>query len=145
MKYRKADYIVPYTTDKDRIYYLLLKRKLHWKGWEFPKGGIGKKEKEINSVKRELFEETGKRALKIKNFNISGKYKYHKLLKDRPEVIGQKYKLFSAQIKKERIKLDKIEHSNYKWLNFYEALKKLHWSNQKTCLKIVNEKLRKDL
>ena len=39
-KYRKIVFIVTYAKLKDKIYYLILKRKLHWKGWEFVKGGI---------------------------------------------------------------------------------------------------------
>ena len=40
MKYRNAIFIVVYAKQKDKIYYLILKRKLHWKGWEFQKEGL---------------------------------------------------------------------------------------------------------
>jgi 8-oxo-dGTP pyrophosphatase MutT (NUDIX family) len=139
-KYRLAVFIVTYRKNK-KIEYLVLKRKLHWIGWEFPKGGIEKKENSMKAVKRELMEETGHKAIKIKKFNIKGKYKYHKLLDDRPGFIGQTFKLFSAQVPKNKIKLDRKEHSDYKWLPYKKAFKTLTWQNQKKCLKIVNEEL----
>jgi len=44
-KYRKAVFVLLYSKTKKWIEYLLLKRKLHWKGWEFPKGKIEPGEK----------------------------------------------------------------------------------------------------
>jgi 8-oxo-dGTP pyrophosphatase MutT (NUDIX family) len=143
MKYRNAVFIVTYAKQKDKIYYLILKRKLHWKGWEFPKGGIKSSETKQHGVRREIKEETGLKILKIKKFDISGKYKYNKIHPDRPGIIGQMYQLFSVEVSKRNIKIDKIEHSGYKWADFREAMKKLTWPNQKKCLKVVNSYLKK--
>ncbi len=142
-KYRKAVFIVAYSFHNGKLQYLVLKRKLHWKGWEFPKGKIEPGEKKIDTVRRELNEESGHRALKIKKFNIKGKYKYKKLLKDRPEFMGQSYVLYAADVKRGKVKLDRIEHSSYKWADFKTALKMLTWANQKKCLRIVNSWLKK--
>ena len=140
-KLRPAVFIIVYAKTLREIKYLLLKRKLHWKGWEFPKGKIEKGEKKKETAKREAHEETGLRILKnkIKKFNYSGKYLYHKKLPDRPGYIGQSFTLFAGEVKKGKIKLDKKEHSGHKWFGFEEAIKKLHWKNQKESLKIVNE------
>jgi len=143
MKLRKAIFIVTYKKEKDKILYLLLKRKLHWKGWEFPKGGIESNENLKKSVKREAFEESGLIAAKINQFNVSGKYKYDKIYTDRPGFSGQTYKLFSTQVKPGKTKFDKREHSGFKWLNFKDAIKSLSWPNQKKCLTIVNKFLTK--
>ena len=143
MKYRRAVFVVTYTKVKGKIYYLLLKRKLHWKGWEFPKGGQKFLETKKQAVKREIKEETGLIPIKIKKFNISGKYKYNKKYPDRKGFIGQTYSLYSAEVKKERVRLDKLEHSDYKWLDFEKAIKKLYWPNQRKCLRVVNKKLEK--
>ncbi len=139
--YRKAVFIVTYRMEKNRIFYLILKRKLHWHGWEFPKGGVERFEFKKGAVKRELREETGQSSNNIKKYPIKGKYQYHKILKDRPGYIGQEFGLYSAEIKNKKIIFDKREHSGYKWLSYKQALKKLTWQNQRKCLSIVNDYL----
>ena len=141
MKYRKGVFIVLYSKNK----YLILKRKLHWKGWEFPKGGIEKGEKIKETLLREVKEETGLKPINIKKFNISGEYKYKKELPDRDSFIGQTYSLYSAEIKKTKIKIDKKEHSAYKWAKYDEALKKLTWPNQRKCLRVVNSSIKNEI
>ena len=138
-KYRKAVFMVVYSREKNKISYLILKRKLHWRGWEFPKGGVEKRESYKDAVKREIKEETGQRIFKIKPFNVSGKYNYDKKYKDRPGYRGQTYRLFSVLVKRGKIKLDNLEHNSHKWVSFSEAMKKLRWTNQKRCLKMVND------
>jgi 8-oxo-dGTP pyrophosphatase MutT (NUDIX family) len=148
MKYRKAIFVVTYTVDKGKVYYLILKRKLHWKGWEFPKGGLETLKERLfikKAVKREVVEETGLIPTKITRHNFSGKFKYEKPLKDRPGLIGQTYKLFSAKVKKKKPILKKnqdAEHSGYLWADYKKAMKKLTWPNQRKCLRIVNSWLK---
>ncbi len=137
-KYRKAVFVLAYSKSKKGIEYLLLKRKLHWRGWEFPKGKIEKGEPKVGTAKRELKEETGHKALKIRKFNFSGKYLYHKILPDRKGFIGQMFSLYAAEVRKGKVHLDKKEHNGYKWADFKTALKMLKWPNQKKSLKIVN-------
>jgi len=143
-KYRRGIFIVTYSRTKEGIKYLILKRKLHWKGGEFPKGGLKKGEKVLNALKRELKEETGFAPLRIKKFSYSGKYDYYKIYSDRPGIKGQSFSLFAAEIAPGKIEMDKIEHSDYQWTTFKKALKKLTWPNQRKCLKIVNDWLKKD-
>jgi len=140
-RYRRAVFIVVYSKVGNKIKYLLLKRKLHWKGWEFPKGGRNFLETELRAVRRETREETGLKILKIKKFNVHGKYKYAREYNDRKGIIGQTYSLYSAEVKKGKVRLSKKEHSDYKWLGFRKAIKQLAWKNQKRCLKIVNNYL----
>ena len=142
-KYRQAVFMATYSEKNEIIKYLILKRMKHWKGWEFPKGGIEKNETLNQTVKREIFEETGKKALKIKRINIKGKYNYKRKYPDRPEYDGQSYILFAVKINKGRIKIGD-EHSDYIWLKFKDAVKKLTFRNQKKCLKIVNGWLEKE-
>jgi len=141
--FRKGVFIVVYTNDKGKIKYLLLKRKLHWKGWEFPKGGIKKGEGILKAVKRELKEETGINPVKIIEYKFKGRYKYPKKISDRKEFIGQTFQLYSAETKNKKIKLDKREHSQYKWVGFKEAVKMLTWKNQKKSLEVVNHAISK--
>jgi len=139
--YRKAVFVVVYSKNKNQIEYIILKRKHHWKGWEFPKGGMKSSESKTDAVKREVKEETGLRLLKIRKFNFNGKYKYQREFSDRPGVIGQTFSLYAAEVKKGRVKIDKKEHSGFRWLSFEKAVKTLTWSNQKKSLKIVNNRV----
>lgn len=140
MKIRRAVFIVTYARFGKEIKYLLLKRKLHWIGWEFPKGGVNLFEFRKNAVRRELKEETGLVPVAINSFNEKGFYKYDKKYSDRKGFDGQSYKLYSAEVNfSKKIKLEKREHSDFKWVEFDEAIRKLKWKNQKKCLKIVND------
>lgn len=138
MTYRRAVFIITY---KKPGKYLLLRRKLHWRGWEFPKGGIEHGEPQMLAAVRELKEETGNDSLALKKFNVFGRYVYDKKTARERGHAGQDYVLFAAEIKGKTIKLDKKEHSAYKWVSYKEALKTLTWPNQKKCLKVVNSVL----
>jgi DNA polymerase len=146
-KYRKAVFIVVYRRTKNifnktRISYLILKRKLHWAGWEFPKGGVDGGEKLIESAKRETFEETGQVPVNLIAYKTFGKYKYEQELLDRKGVVGQTFSLFSAELPSKKVKLDPKEHSSYKWVSYERAMKYLTYDNQKKCLSEVNKKIR---
>ncbi|MFA5856001.1 MAG: NUDIX domain-containing protein [Candidatus Pacearchaeota archaeon] len=142
-KFRRAVFIVAYYKKDDKINYLLLHRKLHWKGWEFPKGGIEPYEDKLKAAKRELTEETGLKIISIKRYPVSGKYLYSSLIPDRPGVIGQTYTLFSAEVKPGKISMDKKEHSGYKWVSYKKALELLSFPNKRKCIRIVDKDLRK--
>lgn len=142
MKYRNAIFAVVYSKNSKGIEYLILHRKKHWIGWEFVKGKIELFETKKMAARREIKEETGLKILKIKRFYVDGLYRYKKKLKDRPGIIGQRYHLFAAEVKKGRVKIDKKEHSGHKWFTFEEAIKKITWKNQKKCLKIVDNWLK---
>jgi len=138
-KYRHAIFAVVYTITNGKVEYAILKRKKHWVGWEFTKGKIEKLETKRMAARREVKEETGLKILKVKKYKISGSYKYDKECKDRPGVIGQTYHLFAVKTKKGKIKVDKKEHVYGEWVSFKNAMKKLTWSDQRRCLKIVND------
>ncbi len=138
-KFRKAVFVVVYSKNKNKIEYIILKRKHHWKGWEFPKGGMKPSETMAEAARREVREETGLKLLKIKKFSVSGRYRYQKEFPDRRGIRGQTFSLYAAEVKKGRVKLDRMEHAGSKWMTFKEAEKKLTWSNQRRCLKIVDK------
>jgi len=142
-RYRRAVFILPYIKTKKGIEYLILRRKLHWKGWEFPKGAIKNKESKKDAARRELKEETGCSVLRIKKFNFSGKYDYNKIFPDRPGIKGQTFSLYAGQVKKGKVKFDKKEHCGHRWVIFSRALKMLKFNNQKKSLRIVNKWLNK--
>ena len=138
--YRKAVFLVIYKIEKNKIKYLLLKRKLHWKGWEFSKGGKEKKETYNQTILRELKEETGIKPVKIKKHNKKGTFFYDKNTIKEKKYKGQKFKLYSVQVKPRKIALDKREHSDFKWCTYNQAIKLLTWPNQRECLKIVGKR-----
>jgi len=140
MPYRRGIFFIVFKKDKNKVKYLLLKRKLHWKGWEISKGGIEKNENYKQGLLRELKEETGAKPVKIIDFHKTGKFKYEKELPDRKGIIGQTYKLYSVEINTDKVKYDKYEHSGYKWVDFKTAYKMLTWTDQKKCLKLVHSK-----
>lgn len=138
--YREAVFVVVYRIENEKPIYLLLKRHKHWKGWEFPKGGIEKNENKIKTINREILEETGNHPIEIVKHNFSGKYLYDKRLKDRPNVKGQTFSLYSAKINSSKIIFDKREHSDFKWCSFNEAMKLLKWENQKNSMRMIHSK-----
>jgi 8-oxo-dGTP pyrophosphatase MutT (NUDIX family) len=142
-KYRKGVFMVTYSIVKGKPKYLILKRKLHWKGYGFPKGGIENSESKFETIQREISEETGLEIKNIKNHHKSSKWLYTEELKDRPGVVGQTWSLFSVEVKKGPIKVDKKEHYSGSWLDYDKAVDKLTYENQKVCLDIVNNFLRK--
>jgi 8-oxo-dGTP pyrophosphatase MutT (NUDIX family) len=144
-KYRNSVFIIVYYKGFFSRKYLLLKRKLHWKGWEFPKGGIENRESQLLAVRREIKEETSLPILKIKDLRIKGEFDYSKKLKDRVGIVGQKYFVYAVEVKKSKVEIDKLEHEDYKWVNFRNALKLLTWENQKDCLKYFESEFSKGL
>jgi len=144
-KYRPGIFAVVFKRVNGKIKYLVLRRVLHWEGWEFPKGGI-EKENGGKAVRREVKEETGLKPKKIIKFNKKGKFRYDRELNERPGIIGQKWELFCVEVGKGKVSLNKNkdkEHDKYEWLDFEEAYEKLTWKNQKKCLKIVDNYLKK--
>ena len=143
-RYRKGIFLVVYAKSRtDKTEYLLLHRILHWRGWEFPKGGIEKGEAIKSAVKRELKEETGLKPSRIVDMHAKGKFTYPRKLADRPGIKGMEWRLFLIETKKAKARIDKLEHNNYKWLSFKKAYKKLKFADKKQCLKIVDKYLKR--
>jgi bis(5'-nucleosidyl)-tetraphosphatase len=139
--YREGITIVTYKIWRGKPVYLLLKRKLHWTGYELPKGGVDKGETSMLAVLRELKEETNLIPLNILNFHMNGKYLYDKKTKKERKLLGQTWSLYSANVEPGKVKLDKKEHNGYLWLPFEKAIKMLTWEDQKKCLKKVNDEI----
>ncbi len=98
--------------------------------WGFSKGHIEKKEKEFDTVRREIKEETGlERIRRINGFKETIKY----FFKDNG-TIQKTVVFYLVQAKSKKIILS-AEHIGYKWLNFQKAIRLLSFKNSKMILK----------
>lgn len=134
---------VVFRKEGNQIYYLLL----HYESghWEFPKGHIEDGENEIETVKREIEEETGLKDVKIVDgFKEYIKYFFRNTydLKDEEKKkapwVFKIVTFYLAQSLEKEIKISG-EHLDYKWLPYEEALKQTTFKNSKEILKKANE------
>ena len=128
----------------NKIYYLLLHYPSNAKApreyWDFPKGHIEKGEKEIDTVKREVFEETGLKDIKfVEGFKEWIKY----FFKHKGKNVFKIVTFLLAEAETEEVKISP-EHIGYKWLPYKEALKQLKFKNAREILKKANDFLSKE-
>jgi len=107
--------------------------------WDFPKGHIEKGEKEIETVRREVKEETGLKDIKfIEEFKEWIKY----FFRFKEKNILKFVTFYLAETKTKKITISG-EHSGYEWLAYKKALEKLTFKNAKKILKKANDFLSK--
>lgn len=132
----------------NKIYYLLL----HYEAghWDFPKGHIEKGESEIQTLKREVKEETGISDLQIiegfkeyiKYFFRSKGYSSFNFKKSKRKNIFKLVVYYLAQTQTKEIKLS-FEHIGCDWLLYKDALNRLTFDNAKNVLKKAHQFLKK--
>lgn len=132
--YRKG--VLGVVINKDKKF-LILYRKLHWRGWEFPKGGINKGEKEDEALSREVEEETGLHVRIICKLSYLITYHYPKdfIKKTKTEYKGAHQSVYLA-FANGRVKLSQ-EHSKFRWVSYKEACKLLKHRTQKKALDVA--------
>jgi len=102
--------------------------------WDFPKGNIEKGEKEEDTVRREIVEETGIKRIKfVSNFRETIKYFY----KWKGQNIFKIVVYYLVETRQKKVSLS-YEHQGYAWLPYIEAKKKLTFKNSKDVLKKAN-------
>jgi len=132
MKRERSAGAIVFKKDKEIMYLLLNYEAGHW---DFPKGNVEANETELQTVKREIEEETGINDIEIINgFKEKMQY-FYKLNED---VINKQVVFYLAKTKKEQIKLS-FEHIGFKWLSFDETIEKLTFKNAKDILKKANK------
>ena len=137
MKKESSAGAVIFRKNKETKYLLLHYEAGHW---DFPKGNIEANEKDEDTIKREVKEETGIKDIKIiKDF----KEKLHYFYKLKGKLISKEVVFYLAETKTAKIKLS-FEHVGYKWLPFKEALEKLTFKNAKDILKKADEFLKRN-
>lgn len=134
---RSAGAII-FRKEEGKTYYLLL----HYPGlrhsksyWDLPKGHIEKGEKEEETARREIKEETGLEDIKIiPGFKEVIKYFFCWQEKNILKFVS----FFLAETKTREVKLSK-EHIGSDWLPFKESLERLAFKNAKEILKKANK------
>jgi bis(5'-nucleosidyl)-tetraphosphatase len=118
IKEKSAGAII-FRKEDGRIKYLVLMRDPKY--WDLPKGNIEKGEKEEETVKREVWEETGIKDIRI----ISGfKENEHYFYRLKGELVSKDVVFFLAETDTEKVKISK-EHQGFEWFTFDEAIKKV--------------------
>jgi 8-oxo-dGTP pyrophosphatase MutT (NUDIX family) len=120
--------------------FLLLKRapnkSLHPGIWQMITGKVRKNETTKAAVLRELREETGLRCSKL--FVVPRINCYYM----EPLDVISLSPVFLAEVENTDVKLSK-EHEDYKWVNYKDAVKLVHWEDQKESIRAIKKYLRK--
>ena len=117
----------------DGIQFLILKYPSGH--WDFVKGNIEEGEKEKETVKRELFEETGIDSLQIhQEFNEKVEYNYYKKNIKVHKIVSY----YLAETDQKEVKLS-FEHLDYKWSDYEDLMKLITFENSREVLKKGNE------
>lgn len=111
----------------DRRLYLLLQNAGRW---DFPKGGIEKGESELETVMREVAEETGLKDIRVlPGFRKVIEYFYRRDGKN----VHKQVVYFVAETNDERVHIS-IEHQGFGWFPYHEALERASYDNSKVTL-----------
>jgi bis(5'-nucleosidyl)-tetraphosphatase len=99
--------------------------------WDFVKGNVEPNESEIETVFRELQEETGIVATQtIDGFRERIQYFYRR----QGETVQKEVIFYLIEADTDKVQLS-FEHVGYSWLDYNEALEKLTFKNAKDVLK----------
>ena len=135
MKQEKSAGAIVFRKEKEPVFLLLHYEMGHW---DFPKGKIEANEKDLETVKREIQEETGIKDIEIlKDF----KEEIHYYYKFEGELITKTVIFYLAKTDEGKVKLS-FEHIGFIWLPYDKALDKLTFKNAKEILKKANEFLK---
>ncbi len=126
MEERSAGAVVFRESDGGRMYLLLQNAGR----WDFPKGGVEKGESELQTVLREVKEETGLNDVKIVHgFRKVIEYFYRRNGKN----VHKQVVYLLAATDDEKVKIS-VEHQGYGWFEYREALDKASYDNSKVTL-----------
>ena len=134
---------VIFRKEDNKNYYLLL----HYESghWGFPKGHLEEDEREEETVRREVAEETGIKDIKIINgfkeyikYFFRQSYNLKKAEKKKAPWVFKIVTFYLAETKTKEVKIS-FEHIGYKWLPYKEALEQLTHKNAKEIFKKAND------
>jgi len=124
---------------KGRVYLLL-----HYPGdfhhrdhWDFPKGNQRKGEGDLETAKREVWEETGIGDL---IFDLGYKEKIGYFYKEKGKTIHKEVIFYLAKAKQKEIILSE-EHIGYRWLDYEKAIDLLSYESSRELLEKAEKQL----
>ncbi len=124
---KSAGAVVFYCEGNSIEYLLLLYEAGHW---DFPKGNIEEGEEIVETVRREIFEETGiKNITFVPGFKHEIRYFYKKM----GDIVNKKVIFYLVRSHEKNVTLSS-EHKDYMWLDYENALKKLTYKTAKETL-----------
>jgi 8-oxo-dGTP pyrophosphatase MutT (NUDIX family) len=105
--------------------------------WDLPKGHIEKGEDILETVKREIFEETG-----LKDINFKGEFKetIKYFFKWEGKNILKFVTFYLTETKTKEVKISG-EHVGFQWLSYDDAMSRLTFKNAKNILQKANDYL----
>lgn len=149
MPIEKSAGAVIFRKENGKIYYLLLhypssaksqKSRAPKDYWDLPKGHIEKGEKEIDTVRREVEEETGLKDIEfLEGFKSGIRY----FFRFQGENILKFVTFYLAKTNTKDVKVSE-EHLSFAWLTYEEAQAQLKFKNAKETLQKANEFLVKN-
>lgn len=112
--------VIPFIKEDNEVKFLLIK---HLDGhWSFPKGKKDPGESDLETAKREFLEETGINEIQILDHRtFIEKYSF---TKDEKE-IEKEVVYYLGEVQTKDVKIQQEEVSEYKWLDYDNALKVL--------------------
>ncbi len=126
MDERSAGAVVFHEAGATRRYLLLLNASR----WDFPKGNMEAGETELQTVLREVGEETGLKELAIvQGFRKVIRYFYRRDGKN----IHKEVIYFLAKTPDDRVKIS-FEHQGFGWFGYQEAMKRASYDNSRATL-----------
>jgi dATP pyrophosphohydrolase len=137
--------VVIFAETPARRRYLLLRRVPDQGGfWQFVTGSLEAGETHIQAALREVREETGLTPapsdlidLKLTNtFEIAPRW----LHKYEPGVTHNEEKCFALRAERHAVLLDPLEHTDYAWVFYEQALEMLYWESNKAALEAAHSR-----
>lgn len=124
--YEKSCGAIVFYRKADAVQYLLIENRCH--NWGFPKGHVEPGETEIETAKREIFEETGLKALIFDGFRRSVQYYVR-------EGVHKTAVYFVAQVFDDKACVPEGEISSFEILDYEKACVRLTYASERELLK----------
>ncbi len=141
-RHRSAGIIVYRRADEQCLFLLILSRLTKRPLWEFPKGGVDEGETVLQAAMRELFEETGIHESEVKlipEFERTEDYRFTSGGTERRSLIHKQVTYFLAETAKSDVVLSAKESSEFAWLTYAEAAKRLRYKERRKLLQDAAE------